>query len=127
MQRIYTTTTTKTGINGTIYRKKGETKYIRVGKITGWTLQLKQERIQATLQGGIEDFSGHQDWEVDVDGIFIDDVTKIGEVYLKLHSFEGTKVTYEGTGILQDFSPTNEPDKFSGKIMGNGRLEISET
>ena len=127
MYRSHTATTTKTGRNGAIYRKEGETEYIQVGKISRWTLELKLEIIEATLHGGVENFSGHQDWEVDVEGIFIEDVTKIGEVNLELYSFAGTKVTYKGSGILQGCSLTNEPDKFSGKIMGNGPIKSYES
>ena len=127
MQRIHSTTTTKTGRNGAIYQKEGETKYIQIGKISRWTLELKQEIIEATLHGGVENFSGQQDWEVDVEGIFIEDITKIGEVNLKLYSFEGIKITYEGSGFLQGYSPTNEPNNFNGQIKGNGTLKISES
>lgn len=127
MQRTYTRTTTKRGRNGVIYQIEGDTKNILVCKISRWTLQLKQEIIEATLHGGVENFSGHQDWDVDVEGIIIEDVTKIGEVHFELYSSQGTKVTYKGCGILQGFSLTNEPDKFGGKIMGNGPIKSYES
>ena len=127
MHRSHSTTTTKTGRNGSIYQKEGESKYIRIGKITSWTLQEKRESIQTSINGQVENYEGNQDWEVDVNGIFINNATKINEVYLKLYSFEGIKVTHEGFGFLQGFSLTNEPDKFSGKIMGNGPIKSYES
>ena len=45
-----------------------------------------------------------------------------GEVYLILHSFNGTKLVYKGFGIFKEYSQaSNGANVFTGQIAGNGR------
>ncbi len=120
--------TTKKGKNGTIYRKEDESKYIRIANTTRWSLQLKQEKIEVAISGDISRYDGMRDWEVYIEGIVQEATFGHGEVYLILHLFDGTKSVYKGFGFFKEYSPvTNGSNNFTGRISGNGALEISES
>lgn len=125
--RIRNDITTKNGTNGNVYRKQDDSQYIRFANTTRWSLQLKQGKIEVPIHEGISITDGISDWEVYIEGVAHEVVFVHSEVYLILHSFEGTKVVYKGFGIFKEYSPvTNESNSFTGRIAGNGALEISE-
>ncbi len=125
--RIRNEITTKNGTNGSLYRKQDDSQYIRIANTTRWSLQLKQEKIEVPIHGGISSTDGISEWEVYIEGVAHETVFGHNEVYLILHSFEGTKVIYKDIGIFKECSPvTNESNNFTGRIAGNSVLEISE-
>ena len=120
--------TTKKGKNGTIYRKEDEFKYIRIANTTKWSIQLEQEKLEVPIHEGVSTYEGIGDWKVYVEGTAHETTFGHGEVYLILHSFDGTKSVYKGFGFFKEYSPvTNGSNNFTGQIAGNGALEISES
>ena len=89
---------------------------------------LEQEKLEVPIHGGVSTYEGIGDWKVYVEGTAHETTFGHGEVYLILHSFDGTKSVYKGFGFFKEYSPvTNGSNNFTGRIAGNGALEISES